>query len=427
VKNKKKALEMLKKKMNGEEKITYEEIGRQTGYSKRQLIRLSVLTEEKDIDSILLHGNTGRKPSITATDSEISYIIEFKKKYPVITIAQFRDIYHEDVIWNKEKKEDIEKHKLKIRSYYFYEMIFRKQGWKSPIKHKRFGMNSESHPLRDPSPRRGMLVIIDGTPHDWFENGKTQSLHNAVDDATGEILGGWFMSGECLEGYSHLLEIIITKHGIPACFYSDRYGVFYNEHDEPTQFGRMCEELGIHMIIANTPEARGKVERKNFTIQNRLLNDIRRYDIKSLEQLNKWYNDFYVDYLNKKFAYEPLEKESEYVPLDDNTNLSSILCRKETRTILNGNCVSYLRNYYQIINEEGNNYPMYKGTEIILLISLLNPGEIKIEYRNKIFNTKKIKNKKTSSQKGLETLIRNKKQMAEVLRMVQEKNKLNKR
>ena len=106
--NKEKALELLKQKINGEIKITYHEITVRTGYGKRQLIRLSNEIEKRDIDSILIHGNTGRKPAITASDQEVEYIKEFKKQYPVISISQFMDIYHEDIIWNTEKKNEVD-------------------------------------------------------------------------------------------------------------------------------------------------------------------------------------------------------------------------------------------------------------------------------------------------------------------------------
>lgn len=410
MKNKRYALELLRKKVRGEEKITYTKITDLTGYSKRQLIRLSSQIEEKDIDSLLVHGNLGKDSNNSAPKKEVNYIVQFKNKYPEISISQFQDIYHEDIVWNPAFKSDVIKYSLKIRSYYFYEMLFRNQGWKSTIKHRKFGHKSESHPLRDATSRKGVLIIVDGTPFDWFQNGLKQSLHLAIDDATGEILAGWFMASECLIGYCYLLKLLITKHGIPENFYSDRYAVFYNKDDEElTQFGRMCEQLGINMIFANTPQAKGKVERWNLTIQNRLINDIKRYNIKSIEQLNKWFNSFYIKYLNKKFAYEPREKESLYIPLDKKRDLSLIFCRKENRTILNGNVISYDSTYYQIINHDGINYPMFKGTKVKLLIDIFDPTFIRIEYRNKVFNTQKIENKLTPAQKSMQTRIQNKK------------------
>ena len=190
IKDKEKAPNLLKQKLNGKIKISYVEIGKRTNYSKRQLIRLSSEIEKKDINSLLVHGLINKPSNNSASTKEIEYIENFKKKYPIITISQFMDIYHEDVIWNKNKQEDVKIYNLKVRSKSFFQQLFKNEGWKSPIKHKCFKGNKQVHSLREPSLRRGILIMVDGTPHDWFSNGKKFSLHMAIDDATGEILAG---------------------------------------------------------------------------------------------------------------------------------------------------------------------------------------------------------------------------------------------
>ena len=100
-KDKKKALDLLKQKINGEIKITYQEIINQTGYSRMQLFRFFSELEKKDISSLLVHGLANKPSNNSAPDQEIEYIKNFKKKYPVISIQQFMDIYHEDVICEK--------------------------------------------------------------------------------------------------------------------------------------------------------------------------------------------------------------------------------------------------------------------------------------------------------------------------------------
>ena len=103
--------------------MTYNEISKQTGYSRMQLSRLSQKVEKKDIDDLLIHGLTGKNSNNSAPNQEIEYIKEFKNQYPVINISQFIDIYHEDVIWNKEKQNDVEKFNLKIRSKTFFQQL----------------------------------------------------------------------------------------------------------------------------------------------------------------------------------------------------------------------------------------------------------------------------------------------------------------
>ena len=292
-KDKEKALHLLKQKINGEIKITYQGIALQTGYERKQINRFLNEIEKKDISSILVHGLSNKPSNNSAPTQEIEYIKNFKKKYPNITISQFRDIYHEDIIWNKNKQDDIKKYNLKVRSKSFFQQLFKKEGWKSPIKHKCFKGDKQVHSLREPSPRRGMLIMVDGTPHDWFGNDKKFSLHMAIDDATGEIFAGWFLPGECILGYCHLFKLLFEKYGIPISVYSDRTTILWDQKDDAlTEVGRMLDELGIELIYANSPEAKGKIEKMNFTIQNRLLNDIIRFNIKTYDELNKWFNDY---------------------------------------------------------------------------------------------------------------------------------------
>lgn len=260
--NKEYALRLVQEKLNGNNNFSYSQIGSMTGYTKRQIIRLSIKLKEKDIDSILVHGLTDKPSNNSAPDKEIEFIKNFKNQYPLISISQFMDIYHEEVIWKPEMKNVVDENGLKQRSYSFFESLYEKFEWVKPLRH-RVKNNHDVHPIRDPMPNRGILVQIDGTPYDWFDDGNMYSLHLAIDDSTSEILAGWFMPTECLEGYVHILEIMLKKHGIPENFYSDRHTILINPIDgKLTQFGKICEDVGINIISAHTPQAKGKVEEK---------------------------------------------------------------------------------------------------------------------------------------------------------------------
>jgi hypothetical protein len=188
--NKELALKLLIEKQQNQF-ITYERITRETGYSERQLIRLSKELKQKDIESILTHGNTGRKPITTASDQEVSYLRKFKEPYPEITIAQFRDIFIEDVINNPQRKSEVQQYGLKPRSPSWFRQLFINEGWQSPLrKPSRTANGRTTHPVRPPRPSRGELTQIDGTPFDWFGDGRVYTLHLAVDDATTEVLAG---------------------------------------------------------------------------------------------------------------------------------------------------------------------------------------------------------------------------------------------
>ena len=415
IKNKQKALELLKQKNNGEIKMTYKEIANITNYSLIQIKRLSKEVEKKDIDNLLVHGLTGEKSNNSAPSQEIEYIKNFKNQYPVISISQFMDIYHEDVIWNKAKQNDVKKYNLKVRSKSFFQQLYKKEGWKSPVKHKSFKNDSNQHPLRDPSPRRGILIMTDGTPHDWFGNGKLFSLHMTLDDATDEIISGWFMPTECQLGYCYAFKIMFEKYGLPQAIYSDRTTILWNPKDgELTQVGRMLDELGIELIYANTPQAKGKIENKNKVVQNRLLNDIKRFNIKTYDELNKWFNDYYIDYLNKKFSYPPLEEETDFIPLD-NTDLSTIMCIKVDRKILNDNMISINNNYYIPINSDGSDFVFYKGTTVEVWQDVFTIN-VRIFKNNKIYNTRKVEGHRIDMKKKEQKIIEGQKQLEVLLR-----------
>lgn len=414
-KNKRKALELLKQKINGEIIITYQEIANKSNYSLPQIKRLSQEVEKKDIETLLIHGLAGKNSNNSAPQQEIDYIKEFKTQYPVISISQFMDIYHEDIIWNDEKKEDVIKYNLQTRSKSFFQQLYKKEGWKSPIKHACFKGEKDNHPLRDPMPRRGMLIMTDGTPHDWFQNGEKASLHLTLDDATGEILSGWFMPTECQLGYCYAFKIMLQKYGIPQVIYADRTSILWTEVEgNRTQTARMLDDLGIELIFANSSQAKGKIEKMNETIQNRLLNDIIRFKIKTYKELNEWFNNFYIDYINKKFSYKPKDEETEFIPLD-NTDLSRIMCIKYERTILNGNMISFNNHYYIPINNDGTDYIFYKGTKVEVWADVFEPI-VKIYKNNKIYDTRMIEGhrkdpikreqKRIQDQKELEKLFK---------------------
>lgn len=413
--NKPYALKLVQDKQNGLNNYSYPQIGTMTGYSKLQIINFSKQLNEKDIDSILVHGLTDKPSNNSPSTKEIEFIKNHKNKYPVISITQFMDIYHEDVIFKPEMKDIVKENDLKVRSYSFFESLYERFHWVKPIKHKCFYKEYDTHPLREPSSQRGILIMIDGTPHDWFQNGKKYSLHIAIDDATGELLCGWFTPTECLEGYVHMLEILVTKYGIPENFYSDKHTILVNPKEgKLTNFGHMCEDLGINIIAANTPQAKGKVEKWNNTIQNRLINDIKRYNINSIDELNIFFNDYYCNYLNQKYAYEPKEKETAFVPLDG-IDLSNILCIRDTRTILNGNMISWNNNYYQILDKDNSIKQIYKGTEIQVFENVLTKV-VRVKYYNVFYNTKQIEGHRQDPIKREQMRIDNQKQLEQVLR-----------
>lgn len=336
-------------------KLTCQYIAEQTGYSRKQITRMSKELEEKDMQSLLIHGNTGRQPSTTATDQEVNYLKELKKKYPDITIAQFRDIFIEDIIQNPTMQSDVIKYGLKERSSSWFRELFVKEGWKSPAnKPIRMDGSRVTHPIRRPRDRMGELVQIDGTPYDWFRDGRAYVLHIAVDDASTRVLGGCFMPTECTRGYARMMRSVFESYGIPMALYSDKDSVFRSvKNGAPSQFGNMMMNLGIKMIYANSSQAKGRVERYNGTAQLRLPNDIIRFNVPhDYDILTEWFNTTYRKYLNLKFSFPVYDPYDAFTQVPDNFDYSSAFRCIYTRQ-MKDDMFSMEMNLYSAVNENG--------------------------------------------------------------------------
>ena len=391
IKDKQLAIKLLQEKKTNDFLHTYEDIAIQTGYSDRQLKRwMSMLRNKKDTDSILTHGNTGRQPVTTASDEEYKFMRELKKPYPNITITHFRDIFLEDILGNPDKQDLVQEYGLKPRSKEWFRKLFIKEGWDSPAaKPVRNGIGRDLHPIRAPMERAGVLVQIDGTESDWFNNGATLTLHNAVDDATTSILAGWFMPDECTTGYCYMMRIILENYGKPVALYSDRHSIFRAvKTGDISQFGMMMEDLGIKMIFALSSQAKGRVERSNQTVQYRLANDIIRFGIKDVDQLNRWYNDFYRKYLNKKFAFLPADPNDAFTPMPDDFNYSSIFRGRMTR-VMHDDMFSFEKCYYSAVDSNGEVLSFKNGTTVKLYLDVFT-RELYIEWYGNRYDCVKV-------------------------------------
>ncbi len=172
------------------------------------------------------------------------------------------------------------------------------------------------HPMRERRPRRGELIQIDGSPHDWFEGRAPRcTLLVFIDDATSELMALRFAPTETTTDYLLTLRQHITEHGLPMCLYSDRHTIFRSpsaENPQATYFARALERLGIEGIQANSPQAKGRVERANQTLQDRLIKAMRLARINDIEAANAWLPT-YMKAHNQRFAVAPSEPEDAHV------------------------------------------------------------------------------------------------------------------
>ena len=162
------------------------------------------------------------------------------------------------------------------------------------------------HPQRERRACFGELVQADGSPHDWFEGrGPVCTLLVFIDDATSELLALRFVPVEDTRGYLGLFLEYVCRYGRPSCLYTDRYSVFrVNQKDREdceTQFGRVLRTLGVRIIYAHTPQAKGRVERVNQTLQDRLVKQMRLRGIHGIEAANAYLPE-YLEQHNRRFA-----------------------------------------------------------------------------------------------------------------------------
>ena len=328
---------------------TVKQVANALGISERRVKQIKKEVKENGVKSIQ-HGNRGRKPKNTISD-------ETKKK-----ILELRNSYEYELSNFKHFQELLEERENIIISYSALYKILHNAGIKSPKKHRK----KKLHHRRKRKESEGMMLQADGTPFDWFEIGQKYSLHGFIDDATGKITGLYMCKNECLLGYLEVLRQTLENYGIPISLYPDKYSVFfppkkaddhitieeqlYGREKGITQFGRIVEELGITMFPANSPQAKGRVERLWETLQSRLVTEFRIHNITTIEQANEFLLD-YIKIYNSKFAIEPSNKNNMFLKLPKKYNLDELLCVKFERTIDNAGVFSLNNSKFQLLDK----------------------------------------------------------------------------
>ena len=227
-----------------------------------------------------------------------------------------------------------ERHKLQL-SVESTRQIMIKAGYWRPQK----GGMVCAHPMRARRARFGELIQIDGSPHDWFEGrGDYCTLLVFIDDATGQLTQLRFAPTETTLDYMHVLHDHILAHGVPVALYSDKHSIFRInakevDADAETQFSRAARELGIESIHAHSPQAKGRVERANQTLQDRLIKEMRLAGINDMDSANAWLPGYMVDH-NRRFAVAPKDAADAHLPYPGTrANLVSILSVQTKRTL----------------------------------------------------------------------------------------------
>jgi hypothetical protein len=209
--------------------------------------------------------------------------------------------------------------------------------------------------------QEGMLWQTDATPYAWLgEEIGAFALHAMLDDATGIVVSAVFTRNECAKGYSDAMQGGIEKYGVPLALYTDKHTIFRSPNEKPTieqqlagedykhplsNFGHALVELNIEHIKANTPQAKGRIERLWETLQDRLPIELRLLGVKTIEEANRVLPELLRKH-NEKYSVLPFESDKAYRSLCKNINLDYVFAKRETRKLGKGNEISYKNAIY---------------------------------------------------------------------------------
>lgn len=195
----------------------------------------------------------------------------------------------------------------------------------------------------------GFMLQMDGSEHRWF-GGKVCTLISAIDDATSEVFYGEFVENENLAGVLAVIKKIVELRGIPRVLYVDRARNFgWLGGEEESQFNRICGELGIRVIYANSPQGKGRVERMWGTLQDRLCSEFRLQGINSMEAAAKYFNEIFIPSTwTPKFTVIAKNESLSWMPTPTAEAIKEIFCYKYTRKIKNDHTVHWQSEIYLI-------------------------------------------------------------------------------
>jgi len=221
----------------------------------------------------------------------------------------------------------------------------------------------EKRNRRDPHRKRrarkplvGMMMHMDGSPHDWFGDGTEYDMVTLSDDANNELYDIALVNEEDSHTCMEMIRNVVEKKGIFCSLYTDRASHFFLtkkagedvSKDSLTQIGRALQEIGSQHIPSYSPQARGRSERLNQTLQGRIPQELRMRGIKTREEANKYLKQEYLKEHNKRFAVKSEKTGSAFIPVPKTVDIDKIFCFKHDRTVNNDNTISFNNRILQI-------------------------------------------------------------------------------
>lgn len=303
------------------------------GVGERQARRLLAAYRE-DGPRGIVHGNRGRRPAHALSE-------EVRSAAVTLATGPYAGVNHSHLAELLAEREGL------VIARSTLARLLKEAGVRSPRPQRR---RSRHRSRRERYPQEGMLLQVDASDHDWLQGrGPRIELLGLVDDATSKVPVARFHETEDARGYFLLMRELCRRIGVPQALYSDRHSIFWPTNGEtlkeqlagrrsPTQFGRAMAELGIQLIPAHSPQAKGRVERLWGTLQDRLVAELRLAGVSTLEEANAFLPGFLARF-NRSFSVPAAVPGSAYRPRLKAAQLDDILCFKHERIVSKDNTV----------------------------------------------------------------------------------------
>jgi transposase len=331
-------VEVIQRVFRGEMRMA--EVALVLGVTERQSYRIKAKIREEGVRGVI-HGNRGRPCAWKISEKTERKIVELAR-------GKYRGFNDHHLTEKLEQEEGIKLSREKVRR------LLRAEGIHSP--RKRRAPKHRSRRVRREA--EGMMLQIDGSPHDWLEGrGPRLCLVGGIDDATSKVPAAFFEEHETSAAYFRLFLEIGRTQGLPLCAYADRHSIFFTEREPTleeelsdkhpkTQVGRALEELGVTLIPAGSPQAKGRIERLWGTFQDRLVSELRLAGAKTKERAQAVLEKFLPQY-NRRFSKPPAEALPVWQKVEAR-RLAQSLCFKYLRTVAKDNTVQFSGAVFQI-------------------------------------------------------------------------------
>ena len=330
-----KVQEVILRAMSG--KIHWIQAAEIIGISDRSMRRWKERYEKSGYDGLYDRRKKLPSPKRVPIDMVEKVLKLYREKYFDFNVSHFHDKLKQD-------------HNIRL-SYNWVKLALQGAGLIATRQRR------DKHRRRRPrKPLIGMMLHMDGSPHDWFNDGTEYDIVTISDDATNRIYDMAMVAEEDSRTCMETIKNVVDKKGIFCSLYTDRAGHFFHtkkagdkvSEDMPTQIGRALDEMGIQHIPSYSPQARGRSERLNQTLQGRIPQELRQREIKTVKEANKYLKTEYLKEHNKRFSIKSEQEGTAFIKVPGHIDLDKIFCFKHERTVNNDNTVSFNNRVLQI-------------------------------------------------------------------------------